>query len=266
VPTHTAGDLLRHWRRTRRLSQLELAGRAETSTRHLSFVETGRSTPSRQLILHLSEELDIPLRERNRMLLAAGYAPVYAEPGLDTPTMAPVRTAMRQILTGYEPYPALAVDAQWNMVDANSGVALFLDGIPADLLTPPVNALRLSLHPQGLAPRILNLAQWRGHLFERVDRQIEATGSADLAALRTELLGYPGGRDDPGLPEPDQAVVPLRLRHHDGERGDIELDFISTMTIFGSPMNVTVAELAIESFLPASPETAEFLRRRSQIE
>lgn len=260
MQTQTAGDLLRHWRVTRRLSQLELAGRAETSARHLSFIETGRATPSRQMILHLSEELEIPLRERNRVLLAAGFAPVYAEPGLDTPQMEPVRTAMRQILVGHEPHPALAVDMHWNMVDANASAGLFLADIPAELLTPPVNALRLSLHPEGLAPRIINLAEWRGHLFERLQRQIEITGSAHLTALHTELRAYPGGEHPPGLPEPEQAVVPLRLRHN-----GTDLAFLSAMTVFGTPMNVTVAELAIESFFPADPVTAQYLRDNSPV-
>lgn len=257
MATQTAGDLLRQWRTTRRLSQLELAGRAETSTRHLSFIETGRATPSRAMILHLSEELDIPLRERNRMLLAAGYAPVYTEPALDTPAMEPIRTALRQILTGHEPHPALVVDASWNMVDANAGIALFLDGVDPALLTGPVNALRLSLHPDGLAPRITNLPEWRGHILERLQRQIDASGSPELTALRDELRAYPGGEDHPGLPDPDQAVVPLRLRL-DGH----DLAFISITTVFGTPMNVTVAELAIEAFFPADPATATLLRER----
>ncbi|MGV9679995.1 helix-turn-helix domain-containing protein [Nocardia sp. NPDC003482] len=259
MPTQNAGDLIRHWRTSRRLSQLELAGRAETSARHLSFIETGRATPSRQMILHLAEHLEIPLRERNRVLLAAGYAPVYAEPALDTPQMQPVRSALRQILTGHEPVPALAVDSAWNMVEANTAVDLFLEGIPADLLAPPVNALRLSLHPDGMASRIVNLAEWRGHLFERLHRQIEISGSADLAALHRELRAYPGGEQPPGLPEPEQAVVPLRLRHN-----GTELTFLSAMTVFGTPMNVTVAELAIESFFPADPATARFLRERAE--
>jgi transcriptional regulator with XRE-family HTH domain len=257
VPSQTTGDLLRHWRTTRRLSQLELAGRAETSARHLSFIETGRATPSRQMILHLAEYLDIPLRERNRLLLAAGYAPVYAEPGLDTAAMAPVRAAVRRLLAGHEPYPALAVDMHWTMVDANGCLGLFLDGVRDDLLVPPVNVLRLSLHPGGLAPRIANLAEWRGHLFERLQRQIDVTGSPELIALRTELRDYPGGEAPPGLPEPDQAVVPLQLRHDAGE-----LTLLSVMTVFGTPMNVTVAELAIESFFPADDATATFLHRR----
>ncbi|GAB0107679.1 helix-turn-helix transcriptional regulator [Nocardia sp. JMUB6875] len=255
MATHTAGDLLRHWRTTRRLSQLELAGRADTSTRHLSFIETGRATPSRQMLLHLSDELDIPLRERNRMLLAAGYAPVYAEPALDNPAMQPIRDTVRQILTGLEPHPALAIDATWTMVDANAGIALFLPGVDPALLQPPVNALRLTLHPDGLADRIINLAQWRGHLFERLQRQIEVTGAPELIALLEELRAYPGGEEVPGLPEPDQAVVPLRLRH-DGH----DLSFVSATTVFGTPMNVTVAELAIESFFPADPATATLLR------
>ncbi|MEV6773650.1 helix-turn-helix transcriptional regulator [Nocardia sp. NPDC051030] len=258
--TQTAGDLLRHWRVTRRLSQLELAGRAETSTRHLSFIETGRATPSRQMLLHLSEELDIPLRERNRMLLAAGYAPVYTEPALDTPGMEPVRTAVRQILTGHEPHPALAVDASWNMVDANAGIALFLEGVDPRLLAPPVNALRLSLHPDGLAGRIINLPEWRGHLFERLQRQIDVSGAPELIALLKELREYPGGEELPGLPEPDQAVVPLRIRI-DGD----DLAFLSITTVFGTPMNVTVAELAIEAFFPADAKTATLLRERIAI-
>lgn len=250
----TTGDLLRHWRLERRLSQLELAGRAETSARHLSFIETGRAVPSRQMLVHLCEHLDIPLRERNRLLLAAGYAPAYAEPSLDTPAMDGVREAMRQILEGHAPYPALAIDQSWQLVDANAGVAVLLAGIDPALITAPVNALRLSLHPDGMAGRILNLAEWRGHLFARLARQIEVTGSAELIALRDELRSYPGGEVDPGLPEPDQAVVPLRLRHH-----DLELSLLSVTTLFGSPMNVTVAELAIESFFPADEPTRKLL-------
>ncbi|APA99015.1 helix-turn-helix domain-containing protein [Nocardia seriolae] len=260
MATPTAGDLLWHWRTTRRLSQLELAGRADTSTRHLSFIETGRATPSRQMLLHLSGELDIPLRERNRMLLAAGYAPVYTEPELDNPVMRPIRDALRQILTGLEPHPALAIDANWNMVDSNAAVALFLDGIDPALLRPPVNAQRLTLHPDGLAPRIVNLAEWRGHLFERLQRQIEVTGAPELVALLRELRAYPGGEQPPGLPEPDQAIVPLRLRHHGHE-----LAFLSVTTVFGTPMNLTVAELAIEAFFPADATTATLLHDRIAI-
>ncbi|WP_378729685.1 helix-turn-helix domain-containing protein [Nocardia brasiliensis] len=254
MSTQTAGDLLRHWRLERRLSQLELAGRAETSARHLSFIETGRATPSRTMLVHLSEHLEIPLRERNRLLLAAGYAPAYAEPALDTPAMDAVRSAMRQILVGHQPYPALAIDQSWNMIDANAGVALLLPDIDPALLTPPANALRLSLHPDGMAGHIVNLAEWRGHVFARLSRQIEVTGSPALMELRDELRAYPGGEIDPALPEPDQSVVPLRLLR-DGH----ELSFLSVTTVFGTPMNVTVAELAIESFFPADEETMKRL-------
>jgi transcriptional regulator with XRE-family HTH domain len=254
VSTPTAGDLLRHWRLERRLSQLELAGRADTSARHLSFIETGRATPSRTMIVHLSEHLKIPLRERNRVLLAAGYAPAYAQPGLDTPAMDAVRGAMRQILAGHEPYPALAIDQNWTMVDANSGVSVLIAGIDPALVTPPVNALRLSLHPDGMAGRIRNLAEWRGHIFARLARQAEVTGSRDLADLLEELRSYPGGEVELAVPEPDQAVVPLRI-DHDGN----ELSFLSVTTVFGTPMNVTVAELAIESFFPADEDTMKRL-------
>ncbi|MEV0248603.1 helix-turn-helix transcriptional regulator [Nocardia sp. NPDC050712] len=248
--TLSAGDLLRHWRLERRLSQLELAGRSDTSARHLSFIETGRATPSRAMLANLCEHLQVPLRERNRLLLAAGYAPAFAEPALDAPEMAPVRAAMRSILEGHQPYPALAIDQSWNMIDANAGVALLLTGIDPALLTPPVNALRLTLHPDGLAGRILNLPEWRGHVFARLNHQLEVTGSPDLAELAEELRAYPGGATELVLPEPDQVVVPLRLRH-DGQ----DLSFLSVTTVFGTPMNVTVAELAIESFLPADDAT-----------
>ncbi|CAM4496124.1 helix-turn-helix transcriptional regulator [Nocardia ninae] len=252
--TQTAGDLLRHWRLERRLSQLELAGRSDTSARHLSFIETGRAKPSRAMLVHLSEHLEIPLRERNRLLLAAGYAPVYAEPALDAPAMDAVRSAMSQILTGHQPYPALAIDQSWTMIDANAGVTLLLDGIDPALLTPPINALRLSLHPDGMAGQIVNLAEWRGHLFARLSRQIEVTGSPELVELRDELRAYPGGEVDPALPDPDQSVVPLRLLR-DGH----ELSFIGITSVFGTPMNVTVAELAIESFFPADEDTMKRL-------
>ncbi|GAA5051976.1 helix-turn-helix domain-containing protein [Nocardia callitridis] len=254
MSNRTAGDLLRHWRLERRLSQLELAGRADTSARHLSFLETGRATPSRTMIAHLAEHLEIPLRERNRLLLAAGYAPAYAEPAIDTPAMVAVRAAMRQILVGHEPYPALAIDQNWTMVEANSGVGLLLSGVDPALLAPPVNALRLSLHPNGMAEHIRNLPEWRGHVLARLTRQIEVTGAPALIELREELRSYPGGEADLSLPEPDQVVVPLRFEH-----AGRELSFLSVTTVFGTPMNVTVAELAIESFFPADEDTQKIL-------
>jgi hypothetical protein len=243
------------------MSQLALALQAEVSTRHLSFVETGRSSPSRDMVLHLAEQLDLPLRERNQLLLAAGYAPVYAETPLDSSQMNAVRTAIRQVLTGHEPYPAIVVDRSWNLVDANTGVALFTDGVSQELLAPPINVLRASLHPNGLAPRIVNLGEWRAHLLGRLRRQIAVTADAELAALYDELRAYPCGQPEPEieLPRPGDFVVPLRLRH-----GGRELAFFTTLATFGTPLDITVAELVIESFFPADAETAAVLRAISQ--
>jgi transcriptional regulator with XRE-family HTH domain len=249
------GPLLRDWRRRRRLSQLDLALEAGISARHLSFVETGRSKPSREMVLHLAEELEVPLRDRNRLLLAAGYAPVYGERGLDAPEMEPVREALDVVLRGHEPYPAAAVDRGWNLVAANRGVALLLEGVAPELLEPPANVLRISLHPDGVAPRIANLGQWRAHLLERLGRQVALTADDELGALLEELRGYPA--PDGGEPEPGASdiAVPLRLRHDGGE-----LAFISTVTTFGTAVDITVAELAIESFFPADAATAEAVR------
>jgi transcriptional regulator with XRE-family HTH domain len=252
------GELLRQWRERRRLSQLELALQAEVSTRHLSFVETGRSAPSRAMVLHLAEQLELPLRERNQVLLAAGYAPIYSESTLASDTMGAVRGAIRQLLASHEPYPALVVDGAWTIVEANASVALFTRGVPRHLLAPPINALRLSLHPEGLAPRIANLGEWRAHILARLRHQIDRTADERLVPLYEELRGYACA--DPGpeveLPGPGAVVVPLRLR--DGER---ELAFLSTTAVFGTPRDVTVAELAIESFFPADADTAAALRR-----
>jgi len=254
------GELVRQWRERRRLSQLDLALQAEISTRHLSFVETGRSTPSREMILHLAEELDVPLRERNGLLLAAGYAPVYAETALDAPDaprMAAVRAAVRQVLTAHEPYPAVVVDRVWTLVDANAGVALLTDGVAPDLLAPPANALRVSLHPDGMAPRIVNLGEWRAHVLGRLRRQAALTADPALAQLYDELRAYPCDQPEPAVefPGPGDIVVPLRLRH-----GSRELAFFSTVATFGTPLDITVAELAIESFFPADSDTASVLR------
>jgi transcriptional regulator with XRE-family HTH domain len=250
------GELLRQWREHRRLSQLELSLQAEISTRHLSFVETSRSMPSRDMVLHLAEQLDLPLRERNHLLLAAGYAPVYAETALDSPQLAAVQAAVRQILTGHEPYPAVVVDRAWNLVDANASVGLFTDGAAPELLAPPANALRISLHPAGMAPRIINLGEWRAHLLGRLRRQIALTGDAALADLHAELGAYPCEHPEPEveLPGPGDIVVPLRIRH-----GDRELAFFSTVATFGTPLDITIAELSIESFFPANSETAQVL-------
>jgi transcriptional regulator with XRE-family HTH domain len=258
----SVGQLLRGWRQRRQLSQLDLACEAEVSARHVSFLETGRALPSREMLLRLCERLDIPLRERNALLVAAGLAPVYRERPLDDPIMTEIRQAIGQVLAGHEPYPALAVDRHWRLLASNRAVASLLEGVAPTLLAPPTNVLRLSLHPEGLAPRIENLAQWRGHLLARLRHQLDATGDPLLADLLAELRGYPlrSGRGDTSGDDRDDAggaavVVPLRL-----QAGGQLLSFFSTTTVFGTPRDVTVSELAIESFLPADPATAEALR------
>jgi len=248
------GTLLRDWRLRRRLSQLDLAGEADISTRHLSFVETGRAAPSREMVLRLANRLDVPLRERNRLLVAAGYAPMYGERGLDEPSMAAARQAIDLVLRGHEPYPALAVDHR-TLVSYNRAVPLLMAGAAPALLQPPVNVLRLSLHPDGLAPRIVNLAAWRTHVFERLRQQIVASGDDDLGALAEELRAYPGpGRAEPAADQ--HVVVPLVLDTPDGT-----LSFFSTTTVFGTPVDVTLSELALETFFPADAATADRLNR-----
>lgn len=253
------GDLLREWRRRRHLSQLDLALDANISTKHLSFVETGRALPSRDMVIHLADRLAVPLRERNRLLVAAGYAPVFRERSLGDPALAAVRRAVDQVLAGHEPYPALAVDRHWTLVAANAAVAPLLAGVAAPLLAPPVNVLRLSLHPEGLAPRIVNFAEWRAHVLARLEHQIDVTADAALTALRDELVGYRAPRPLPGRraapPDPASPVVPLELATPAGI-----LAFIGTTTVFGTPVDVTVSELAVEAFFPADAATAERLR------
>jgi transcriptional regulator with XRE-family HTH domain len=260
-PASTAapfGEHLRHWRQRRRMSQLDLSAEADISTRHLSFVETGRSVPSRDMVLRLFERLDVPLRDRNAMLMAAGYAPMYRERPLDDPALAAARQAVELVLKGHEPFPALAVDRHWNMVAGNRVVGHLLAGVDPALLAPPVNVLRLSLHPNGLATKIANLQQWRAHLFARLRQQIHATADPKLAALLEELQQYtaPTSHDDVTLDgELLGVVVPFRLRTAMGL-----MSFISTTTVFGSPVDVTLQELAVESFFPADESTALTLR------
>lgn len=262
------GEQLRGWRERRRLSQLELAIEADVSTRHLSFVETGRARPSRDMVLHLAERLDVPLRERNSMLLAAGYAPVFRERPLDSETLAPVAAAVRQILAGHEPYPAVVLNAHGDLLDANASVSVFLADVAPHLLEPPANVVRIALHPDGLARNIVNLPVWRGHLLERLRQQIAASGDPALTALYDEVAGYPGGEpggepagpaDRPGptdSADPASAfALPMRYRHQGRE-----LRFVSTVATFGAPLDVTVSELAIEAFYPADEETAAVLR------
>jgi transcriptional regulator with XRE-family HTH domain len=258
--TQPVGDLLREWRQRRRLSQLDLALEAEISTKHLSFVESGRAQPSREMVLHLAERLEVPLRERNVLLVAAGFAPVFRERQLSDPALASARQAVDLVLKGHEPYPALAVDRHWTMVAANAAVARLIAGADAALLEPPVNVLRLSLHPRGLSPRIANLAEWRAHLLERLRRQVEVSADPVLAKLHEELRGYPvpaasrARRPTPHTGFAD-VVVPVQFVTDAGT-----LSFFSTTTVFGTPVDVTLSELALEAFFPADAATAEALR------
>ncbi|MFG2484374.1 helix-turn-helix domain-containing protein [Streptomyces virginiae] len=257
-PTTSVGTLLRAWRERRGISQLELAGRADSSSRHISFIETGRSRPSEEMVLRLADHLDVPMRERNSLLLAAGYAPRYAHTALDDPAMETLREGIARLLTGYEPYPALVVDAVYDVVAANQGIAMLLDGLPEHLLTPPLNAMRITLHPEGLAPRIHNLKEWRGHLLAQMERQIALARSEPLRALYEEVSAYPvAERPGDSAPQEPTAYIALPLViEHDGHL----LSFVSSIATFNTPMDVTVAELAIETMLPADPATVKYLR------
>jgi len=257
------GDHLRTWRQQRHLSQLELADEADISTRHVSFMETGRTNPSRDMVLRLCERLAIPLRERNALLVAAGYAPMYRERALDDPALTAARQAVELVLKGHEPCPAIALDRCWNVVAANRAAqALLAAHVSPELLVPPINVFRLSLHPDGLASRIANLAQWRHHLFERLRQQIHATGDPALLALQAELLEYPAPDDSTPLVMAGEmlgVVMPFCFNSVHGM-----LSLISTTTIFGTPVDVTLQELAVESFFPADAFTAQVLREMAQ--
>lgn len=262
------GELLRGWRQRRRLSQLELANRAAVSARHLSFVETGRSRPSRELVLHLAEHLEVPLRERNALLLAAGYAPVYPQRSLDDEEMAPVREALDRVLAAHEPYPAVVVDRRWDLVAANgTALSLFTAGVAPHLLEPPVNVYRLGLHPEGLAPRVRNLGEYSHHLLARLRREVALSGDTDLAALLDEVSSYPdlahGPRDGAAGAAADPArmlFLPMAYTTVDGE----ELSFFSTIATFGTALDVTLAELSIEAFFPADEPTRTHLQQRAR--
>jgi transcriptional regulator with XRE-family HTH domain len=252
------GQLLREWRVRRNLSQLRLATGSAVSARHLSFIETGRSRPSREMVLHLADRLDVPLRDRNRLLLAAGYAPVYLERTLGSDEMTAVRDALGRFLAAHEPYPAIVLDRHWNLVLANEAVWLLAADVAPDLMEPPANAVRATLHPRGMAPQILNFDEWSAHLVHRLRRQVDVTADPELAALLAEVLAYPGVRD--AAPAADsvaaaEIVLPLQIRHGDGQ-----LSFFSTVTTFGTATDVTLAELSVEAFYPADAETAAALR------
>jgi transcriptional regulator with XRE-family HTH domain len=254
-PVHV-GEHLREWRQRRHLSQLDLAVDAEVSARHLSFVETGRATPSREMVLKLAERLEVPLRERNVLLVAAGFAPAFPQRSLDDPMLKSARQAIDLVLKAHEPNPALAYDRHWNLVTANRMVAPLLDGIPERLLGQPFNVLRLAFHPEALAPRTVNLAEWCGHLLERLHRQCEATADPELIKLYNELRAFPLPARSAPLPPDNNVAIPLKLRHN----GEV-LSFISTTMVFGTPVDVTLSELALETFFPADDLTAARMRQ-----
>ncbi|MFG1932784.1 helix-turn-helix domain-containing protein [Mycobacterium sp. NPDC048908] len=247
------GSLMRQWRQRRRLSQLDLAIEADVSARHVSFIETGRSAPSREMVLRLADVLEVPPREQNQLLMAAGLAPVYRERPLDDPDMAAVRDGVERVLNAYNPFPCVVVDRAWQIVHANAGAAVLLDGVAPHLLERP-NALRIAVHPDGMAPRIRNLGQWRHHLIDRLRREAAVSGSAELTALLAEIESYPGGLAE--TRELGGVAVPLELYARDGR----VLTFLSTVTTFGTALDLTAAELSIEAFLPADEMTAAALR------
>lgn len=249
------GEQLREWRTRRRMSQMDLALDTEISTRHLSFIETGRSKPSAQMLGRIADCLELPHRARNALLLAAGYAPDYQERSLDSAEMAGMRAIVDHVLKGHEPYPALAVDRHWNMVAANAAIAILIEQVSPALLTPPVNVLRIALHPDGLAPQIVNHAMWRAHILHRLDLQIEASADAGLIALRAELAGYAAEANDNDAGHVSSIAVPLVLDTVAGR-----ISFVSTVTIFGTPVDITLSELAIEAFFPADAESAALLQ------
>jgi transcriptional regulator with XRE-family HTH domain len=252
-PVHI-GDHLREWRQRRHLSQLDLAGDAEISARHLSFVETGRAAPSRDMVMKLAERLNVPLRERNVLLVAAGFAPAFPQRSLDDPALKSARAAIDLVLKAHEPNPALAYDRHWNLVSANRMVLPLLEGVPARLLGQPLNILRLAFHPEALAARTVNLAEWSGHLLERLHRQCEATADPGLIKLYHELKAYPMPARSAPLPA-DNVAIPLKLRFG----GDV-LSFMSATMIFGTPVDITLSEMALETFFPADDLTAERMR------
>jgi transcriptional regulator with XRE-family HTH domain len=260
-----AGALLREWRERRRVTQLELALEAGVSARHLSFVETGRSQPGREMLLRVAQQLEVPFRERNQLLLAAGHAPAFPERSLDGPELAPVREALELILTGHEPYPAVVVDRAWNFVAANSVMYALTEMVEVDpaLLEPPINVIRLGLHPRGLAPLMINLGYWHAHFLDRLERQLTATSDPRLAALIEEVAAYP-------VPEGDHRVHskiggseilgPLMVRAPDGA----ELSFFGMFATFDTPFEVTTSELATELLFPANRATADALETLSR--
>jgi transcriptional regulator with XRE-family HTH domain len=261
VPSQAIGGLLREWRERRRVTQLELALEARVSARHLSFVETGRSKPGREMLLRVLQRLEVPFREQNRLLLAAGHAPAFPERSLEQPELQPVRDALDVILHGHEPYPAVAVDRAWNLVAANSPMYALTAAVDVDpaLLEPPINVMRVGLHPRGLAPLMVNLGDWHAHWVARLERQLAVTGDAELAALIEEIASYPAPepeRDPASGLGSSEILGPVRMHGPGGS----ELSFFGMFATFDTPFEVTTSELAIELLFPADRATAELLK------
>jgi transcriptional regulator with XRE-family HTH domain len=259
APTRPVGQLIREWRQRRRLSQLDLADEADISTRHLSFLETGRASPSREMVSRLAERLAIPLRERNVLLSAAGFAPTYHERSLDDPDFRLARRSIDLLLSMQELNPAFAVDRHWTMMAANKAIQQLTVGVDPMLLKEPVNAIRLYLHPVGLAPRIMNLTDWRHHVLERLRQQVDVSGDQILTNLLEEVHGYPIPDRSPKPPraaDHELVAVPFRLATVHGP-----LSFFNTTTVFGRPVDITLSELAVESFFPADQVTVAIMRR-----
>ncbi|HEY7979483.1 MAG TPA: helix-turn-helix transcriptional regulator [Rhizomicrobium sp.] len=252
------GSQLRQWRQRRHLSQLDLAGDARISARHLSFVETGRSQPSREMILHLAEQLEVPMRERNVLLVAAGYAPIFSERNLNDPALGPARAAIDAIIESQKPYPCFAIDRYWNVVASNSALQELYEGVAEELLKPPVNGMRLTLHPDGMAPRVENLGEWRAHLLHQLRERVELTADPKLIALQKEMLSYPAPSAPTHVSPGDAIVIPFKVRIKAGL-----LSFFTTTMVFGSPVDVTLSELAIESFFPADDATRALVKKLS---
>lgn len=255
---------MREWRERRRRSQLDLSIDVGVSTRHLSFVETGRSRPSPELVLAVAEHLDVPLRERNTMLLAAGYAPRYSQRALDDPAMQRVRASLQRMLDAHDPYPGVVIDRLWNVMLANAAAGALTDGVPAELLQPTLNVFRVCLHPDGLAGRTANFDDWASYLLRQLRRSVQLTGDAALEALEAEIIAYPNlahlrahfpGPDGIGQGDDPPLLVPFQLL-----AGPVELSFFTTLTTFGTPRDVTLEELCVELFFPADDRTEQLLR------
>ncbi|GAA5196509.1 helix-turn-helix transcriptional regulator [Rugosimonospora acidiphila] len=255
------GPLLRQWRLARRLSQEALALAGNVSPRHMSFLETGRSRPSREMVLGLAEQLDLPLRDRNELLLAAGFAPAYLARPDDDPQLRVVNETLRGLLAAHDPYPAAVVDSGWNRLIANEGSRILLAGVAPALLTEPVNIMRLTLHPEGMAPRIRNLGEWSQHLLHRLRRQAIGANSAELAALREELAGYPGVEDRPVVVDDPGRRIALPLEY-ESEHGTLR--FLSVTASFGAPSDITLAGMIIEYLYPADDATRDILTGRAR--